>query len=281
MNSSIAETEPLVSIVMPTYNRLNLLLKSINSVLNQSYENWELIIVDDGSTDGTMEKMAELEAEEPRIRYMRIPRMKDSGISGYLNYGISMSEGKYIARIDDDDYWYNKEKLSLQVGFMESNPEYVVVGGGCIIVDESGIEVFKYFKNETDEEIRNFALFANPMTHTSVLFRKDTFEKAGGYENLDHAEDMDLFLRLGKYGKLFNMKEYFVAYLSVGQNKSFLFQRENSKAVLDIIKRHKDHYPHFMKAYMLNFTQYAYSFLPMSFRKIFQPALYYLKRKHF
>jgi glycosyltransferase involved in cell wall biosynthesis len=275
------ETLPIVSIVMPTYNRVELLEKSIQSVFDQTFENWELIIVDDGSTDATQERMTALDAREKRIRYMRIPRIENKGIAGYLNIGIKNARGKYIARIDDDDYWCHKDKLSLQVDFLEKNTEYVLVGGGGILVDEKGVEKFRYLKNETDEEIRNYALFSNPIAHTAVMFRKDVFDKIGGYGDFDHAEDMDLALRLGKVGKLYNMKEYFIAYLAIGQNKSFLQQRQNTKKVLEVIKKHKNEYPHFTKAYLLNLTQYAYSFLPGFLRKSLQPFMYYFKRNHF
>ncbi|MBX7043530.1 MAG: glycosyltransferase family 2 protein [Ignavibacteria bacterium] len=256
-------------------------MKSIKSVQEQSYGDWELIVVDDGSTDRTADMMKQLEEEDSRIRYHRIARIPNKGIATYLNIGIRASRGRYIARIDDDDKWCHRDKLKLQVDFLENNPEYVLVGGGGILVDEKGNQMFRYLKNETDEEIRNYALYSNPIAHTAVMFRKDVFEKIGGYNDINHAEDMDLALRFGKVGKLFNMKEYFIEYLAIGQNKSFLQQRQNTKQVLEIIKKYKDDYPHFTKAYMLNLTQYAYSFLPGFVRKGLQPFMYYFKRHHF
>lgn len=272
---------PVVSIVMPTYNRAGLLMKSIESVIDQTFTTWELIVVDDGSTDRTPEMMKELEEHEARVRYLRIQRILNKGIAEYLNIGVRNSKGVYIARIDDDDRWCHKDKLRLQVEFLENNPEYVLVGGGGILVDEKGAQKFRYLKNETDEEIRAYALYSNPIAHTAVMFRKDAFEKIGGYRDIDHAEDMDLALRFGKIGKLYNMKEYFIEYLAIGQNKSFLQQRQNTKRVLEIIKLYKDDYPNFQKAYMLNLAQYAYSFLPGFLRKSLQPFMYYFKRHHF
>lgn len=281
METNAQDYCPVVSIVMPTYNRAGLLMKSIQSVVEQTFQDWELIVVDDGSTDRTEMMMRELEKKDKRIIYHRIPRIENKGISGYLNEGVRASKGKYIARIDDDDKWCHKDKLRLQVDFLDKNPEYVLVGGGGILVDEKGNQMFRYLKNETDEEIRNYALYSNPIAHTAVIFRRDVFERIGGYGDIDHAEDMDLALRLGKVGKLFNMKEYFIEYLAIGQNKSFLQQRQNTKRVLQIIKKYKEDYPHFTKAYMLNLAQYAYSFLPGFMRKGLQPFMYYFKRHHF
>ncbi len=272
---------PKVSIIMPTYNRIAMLEKAIQSVFDQSFTDWELIIIDDASTDETEERMNELDSREDCVRYMRIPKIENKGISEYLNIGLRNSRGKYIARIDDDDYWCHKDKLKLQVEFMEKNPEYVVVGGGVILVDGNGDELFRYLKKETDEEIRSFALFSNPFTHATVLFKKDLALKLGGYKIIKHVEDMELWLRMGKYGKLYNMKEYFITYMTAGQNKSFTHQRENSRTVLEVLKMHKDDYPNFNKAFMLNYTQYAYSFLPVFIKKNLQSFMYYFKRKNF
>ena len=272
---------PTVSIIMPTYNRIRMLEKAIQSVFDQSFKNWELIIIDDASTDETEARMKELDCREEAVRYMRIPKIENKGISEYLNIGLRNARGKYIARIDDDDFWCHKDKLKLQVEFMEKNPEYVVVGGGVILVDGRGDELFRYLKKETDEEIRSFALFSNPFTHATVLFKKDLALKLGGYKIIKHVEDMELWLRMGKHGKLYNMKEYFITYMTAGQNKSFTHQRENSKTVLEVIKMHKDDYPNFSKAYILNYTQYAYSFLPVFLKKNLQSFMYYFKRKNF
>jgi glycosyltransferase involved in cell wall biosynthesis len=275
------ENRPLVSIVLPTYNRLKSLLISIDSIKAQTYENWELLIIDDISDDGTKEAMEELQKIDTRINYFKIEVDNTPGISKYLNFGISKAKGKYIARLDDDDYWCENEKLKMQVEFLEKNPDYVLIGGGMIIIDEEGIEKFRYLKNEKDEEIREKALLSNPFTHAAVMYRKDAVESIGGYKNLIHAEDWDLWLRLGKVGKFHNFKVYFGKYLVAGQNKSFLFQRRQAKVILEIIKDHRKDYPHFLKGYLLNCMQYLYSYLPLFIRKELQMFLYYFKRKYF
>ncbi|MBL8008444.1 MAG: glycosyltransferase family 2 protein [Ignavibacteria bacterium] len=272
---------PKVSIIIPTYNRVKMLEKSIESVFAQSYKDWELIIIDDASTDETELRMTELSSKEKSVNYLRIPKIEGKGISEYLNIGLRNSRGEYIARIDDDDYWCHKDKLKMQVEFLDKNPEYVVVGGGVILVDEKGNELFKYLKKETDEEIRNFALYSNPFTHATVMFRKDAAMKLGGYRNMKHVEDMELWLRMGMVGKLYNFREYFITYMTAGQNKSFQQQRENSRTVVDVVKMHGKNYPNFYKAFALNYTQYMYSFLPMFFKKHLQSFMYYFKRKNF
>lgn len=273
--------EPLVSVVIPTYNRINWLIRAIESVKAQTYQNWEILVIDDLSDDGTKEKMEELQKKDNRIRYLLKEVDDVQGISKYLNYGIKNAAGKYIARLDDDDIWCVNEKLKIQVDFLESNPDYVLVGGGMIIVDENGNEKFRYLKREKDEEIREVALFANPFAHVVVMFRKDAADRIGGYKNWPHAEDWDFWLRLGKIGKFHNFKEYFGKYLVAGQNKSFIYQRRQAKVILKIIKVHKNDYPHFLKGYSLNYLQYIYTLLPVFIRRRFQMFLYYFKRKHF
>jgi glycosyltransferase involved in cell wall biosynthesis len=275
------DNRPLVSIVIPTYNRINLLLRAIESVKDQTYGNWELLIIDDISSDGTKEKMEEIQKDDKRIKYFRREVDNIPGISKYLNYGIEKASGKYIARLDDDDIWCLENKLKMQVEFLENNPDYVLVGGGMIIVDENGNEKFRYLKREKDDEIREGALFANPFAHVVVMFRKDSALKVGGYINWQHAEDWDFWLRLGEIGKFYNFKEYFGKYLVAGQNKSFIYQKRQAKIILKIIKAHKKNYPHFIRGYSLNFMQYIYTLLPVFIRKRFQMFLYYFKRKHF
>lgn len=274
-------SNPTVSIIIPTYNRVKMLERAIDSVFDQSFTDWELIIIDDASTDDTQVRMTELDSKEDRIRYMRIPRILNKGISEYLNIGLRNAKGKYIARIDDDDYWCHKDKLKMQVEFLDKNSDYVVVGGGVILVDENGDELFKYLKKETDSEIKKYALFSNPFTHATVMFRRDLALELGGYMNLEHVEDMEFWLRMGKVGKLYNFKEYFITYMTAGQNKSFLQQRENSRTVVNVVKMYKNDYPNFYKAYLLNYTQYMYSFLPVFIKKRLQSFMYYFKRKNF
>ena len=272
---------PFVSIVAPTCNRAKLLKKMVNSVLTQSYQSWELIVIDDISTDDTEMMMNDFSKSDSRIKYFRIPQDKEPGITKYLNYGLNVAKGKYISRLDDDDYWMDNDVLKIQVEFLETNPDYVAVGGAAIIVNEKGDHVFKYTKYEKDEDIRKNALMANPMVHTAALFRKDVVLSLGGYEDLPYAEDWDLWLKLGKIGKIYNFQKYFTCYLSAGQNTSFIKQRPQSKEILKIIKKYRKDYPNYRKGFLINGTQYLYSFLPNWFKKRFHSFMIYLKRNYF
>lgn len=266
---------------MPTYNRAGVLPRAIRSVLAQSFTDWELIVVDDASTDGTPRVLAEFAARDPRIVAVRNQKNNYPDISKTLNDAMARAQGKYIARLDDDDYWVDSEKLQKQFSFLEKHPDYVVVGSGMIIVDASGRELSRYAKREKDEDIRRTALFANPFSHTTVLFRTDVARAVHGYGDWPYAEDWDLWLKMGMRGKLYNFPECMTAYTMAGQNKSFTYQRAQSRMMLQLIAAHEKEYPGFWKAYALNSVQYLYSFLPVAVRRPMHAFLVGIKRRFF
>jgi glycosyltransferase involved in cell wall biosynthesis len=179
----------IVSIVMPTFNRATTIGMAIESVLKQTYSNWELIIIDNESTDNTSVIIKKYAENDSRIKYHFVHKSKIPGITEYLNYGIQLSLGKYIARLDDDDEWCDPKKLDKQVKFLEQDSNFVLVGGGAIMVDGNRQPMYKFFKRENDAEIRNHALYANPFWHNTVMFRKDKAIEIGGYKNYKFVED--------------------------------------------------------------------------------------------
>jgi glycosyltransferase involved in cell wall biosynthesis len=272
---------PRVSIILPAYNRAALLRRAIESIRSQSFSDWELIAINDASTDNTREVLDKFAAEDHRIHPIHHDKNYYPDISRTLNEGLAAARGEFIARLDDDDYWCDDEKLARQVKFFESHPGYVVVGGGTIVVDEHDRERFRYKKLERDEEVRDKALFANPFTHSTVMFRREPALAAGGYGDFKNAEDWDLWLAMGARGKFYNFPDYFVHYLMAETSKSFIFKRSQSKEILKIISRHRREYPHFAAAYALNSLQYVYSFLPYQLRKFLHGAMSRMKRAMF
>ncbi len=126
------------------------------------------------------------------------------------------ARGEYIARIDDDDEWLDKDKLKKQVEFLDENPEYVLVGTGAVVVDESGKELFRYLNPEKDSDIRKKILVRNCFSHSSMIFRKRAAVKAGLYPETKktlHAEDYWLWLKLGIFGKFYNLQFYGIKFM--------------------------------------------------------------------
>ncbi len=269
-----------VSIIMPTFNRADTIGLAIESVLRQNSNDWELIIVDNESTDDTKQVVQAYAAKDDRIKYHYVQKSADKGISEYLNYGISAAQGKYIARLDDDDEWYDSDKLVKQIDFLENNKDYILVGGGAVMVDGNRKEMYKFFKRSRDEEIRSHALLANPFWHNTVMFRKKEVQELGGYRNYRFVEDWDLWLRIGKIGKLYNFREYFSLYMNAGQNLSTNNQKLAARTILRLIKNYRSEYPNYAKAFIINFLQLLFAFLPSFFKKRVQNFLFFVKRNY-
>ncbi|OHB20559.1 MAG: hypothetical protein A3J67_00255 [Parcubacteria group bacterium RIFCSPHIGHO2_02_FULL_48_10b] len=270
--------EPLASVIIATRNRASLVGRAIGSVVSQSFPDWELVVVDDASTDTTSEELRKLRERDARMRYVR--NEVQIGIAKSHNRAIGEARGKYIAVLDDDDWWAVTDKLVLQVKFLEENPAYVLVGGGVVVVDEKGQERYRYLKPEHDAQIRNVALFANPMAHSTVLYRKEAALRVGLYDASynGHAADRALFLRLGRMGKLYNFQDY-LAYYTLGVQNMFLsHQRMQLKASLMHMKKYREGYPYFLPALCLNCAVYLYTFLPQQMREPLNASLVYLKR---
>jgi glycosyltransferase involved in cell wall biosynthesis len=266
---------------MPTYNRAGTITYAIESILTQTFTDWELLIIDNESTDDTALIVKKYCEKDERIKYFNVPKSTLGGISEYLNFGIEKAAGKYIARLDDDDEWCNNEKLAKQTHFFDTYSDYVLTGSGAIMIDGNRKEIFRFFKRETDSEIRNNALMANPFWHNTVMFRKSAVDSVGGYGNFRFVEDWDLWLRMGKIGKFYNFKEHFSLYMNAGQNISVSNQKLAGKTILRLLKNYKDEYPNFYKAYCLNLMQLLFAYLPLFIRKRVQNFLFFIKRNYF
>jgi glycosyltransferase involved in cell wall biosynthesis len=260
------EKQPLVSIVLPAYNSQRYIQRAVESALKQSYKNIEVIVIDDSPNDKTANIISEIKRRDGRVIYIK--NGNRLGFVKSLNEGVRAAKGEYIARLDSDDYWCDQNKLEKQVGFLENHRDYVLTGGGCISIDETGRELYKWLYLEKD--IRQTIFFDNQLIHSTVVFRKDAYELAGGYdEQLDYCEDWDLWLKMGKIGKLYNFQDYFVCYLQGSQNRSD--RRKECKVAIRLRKKYRNDYPGFRRTMLLGWIFYIYSFLPPSFRRWFLP----------
>ncbi|KKQ66373.1 MAG: Glycosyltransferase [Candidatus Daviesbacteria bacterium GW2011_GWA2_38_24] len=256
---------PLVSVVIPTHNRLKMLRDALDSVLNQSYSNLEVVLVDDCSNQETKVGIEEMARHDSRVRIIR--NEENIGFVRSLNKGIREASGEYIARIDDDDAWIDKEKIWKQVKFFEGHSEYSVVGGGIIRVDEEGKEISRELLPETDGEIRNLMLITDPIVHVVAVFRKKDWEAVGGYdEKFIYSQDWELWMKLGKMGKYYNFQEYFVRYLQSSQNRSNKNMRHHLWLSLVARENHKNEFPNFRKGYIIGWISYLFSFISIGYR---------------
>lgn len=269
----------LVSVIIPTRNRKYLISRAVNSVLAQSYQNIELIVINDASEDGTYEAIRVLSQKDSRIIIFN--NETRLGLTKTLNKAIKYARGKYIARLDDEDFWCDKMKIEKQVNFLDSNKDYGLVGGGAARIDEERKEISKYLMPKKDEDIRKMILQANAFVHVAVLFRKDVFEQVGGYDiEFDGLEDWDLWLKIGKVSKFYNFPEYFVFYIGhTVKNPGYVDQTFSKirqlKLGMKLKIKHRKNYSGFLPAFMLCFASYFYAMLP--YRQTFWPVLIKLR----
>lgn len=233
---------PKISIILPTYNRANKIVIAVKGVIEQSFVDWELIIIDDTSTDDTPVVLEKIKQLDKRIKCLR--NEENLGLVRTLNKGLAVSKGKYIARLDDDDEWIDKGKLQKQINYMESHPECVLLGSSFNIVNEDNSNVEVFNPPLDDRSIRNIILSHNPFGHSTVLFKKDVAVALGGYdENLDYTEDYDLWLRLGNKGKLGNLFDVTVKYIKSNHGMSYNNHQAQIRYQYDILKKNWQYYP--------------------------------------
>lgn len=188
------EKNPTVSVIIPTYNREHLIGRAIQSVLNQTYQDFEIIVVDDASTDNTQEVVKSF--NDLRIRYIR--HEKNRGGSAARNTGIRAARGEYIAFLDSDDEWL-PEKLAEQIRVFHQDPECGVVYTDILVVYPDGCELQRRAPKIKGSMFHKL-LEANVVgTTSSVLVRRDCFDKVGLFnEELASCQDWDMWIRLAR-----------------------------------------------------------------------------------
>ena len=257
---------PRVSVLMLTYNRPQFISMAIESIRAQRFDDWELLIVHDGPNVEIPVIAREWESIDSRIHYFHRPI--PGNIAEASNFGLAKARGEYIAVLDDDDYWAEPEKLGKQTGFLDGNPDYHCCGGGAIVVGSDGAERMRYLKPESDAQIKSGALLANPMVHSTILYRRERALQVGGYdESLAGFQDWDLWLKLGTIGKLHNLREYLVCYRVWHGSGSFHQSKPNTESALRIIRRHRKRYPGFGLAYPMTLLYCGYAHLPIPIQR--------------
>lgn len=200
-------TKPLISVVMPVHNGLPYLNQAIESVLSQSLGDFELICIDDASSDGSAAVLAAI--QDPRLRLVR--NRKQSGLAMVLNRGLRLARGKYWARMDADDVSLPR-RLELQALFLERHSEISLVGAWAKTIGLPKEQVWKF--PLAAEAIKAELLFNSPLIHSSVMLRREDFQRKGlRYDKtVEHAQDYELWERAAQKLQLANLPKVLLRY---------------------------------------------------------------------
>jgi glycosyltransferase involved in cell wall biosynthesis len=200
-------TYPLVSIVVPVYNAGKYLKETIQSLLNQTYSNFELIAIDDGSTDNSLQILRSF--EDPRLRILQ--NEQNRGIVYTRNRGLKEIRGKYYAPFDADDIAH-PTKLEKQIQFMEANPTFGMIGSWVILIDEKGKELPKKWKLKAQPElIPSILMYKNYFAQSALLIRTEAIP-IEGYPDYSICQDYGMWCDIAKRWKTWNLPQFLIQY---------------------------------------------------------------------
>ena len=219
------KSTPTVTVVMTSYNYERFLDEAIQSVVAQTWTDWEMIVVDDQSTDGSWSIIERWTKADRRIAAVRPSRRL--GFVGALNLGMSVATGQFIAIIDSDDVW-SPQRLEQEIRFLQdpAHNQVGVCGANCLLIDEHGREVGRKQYPLSDPSCPRAWWYRNPFYHSATLIRRACFDRYGLYdERFPMAHDLDLWFRFGQGWQFHNLPDYLVKYRISGFNASLRRQK--------------------------------------------------------
>lgn len=231
---------PSISVLMPVYNAERYVVEAVESILGQTFTDFEFIIIDDGSTDQSLRILQRYADKDKRIRLVS---RENRGLVATLNEMIDMAKGQFLARMDADDVSL-PDRFERQICYIAKNKECVAVGCRALLIDPDGLPLkpFLDFLLHDDIDRAHIACIGGAICHPSVMMRKEAVIYIGGYKyEYPYAEDIDLFLRLADIGKLHNLGEmllkYRLHYESIGHGYALEQRKSAFSAVADACRR--------------------------------------------
>jgi glycosyltransferase involved in cell wall biosynthesis len=221
--------KPTLSVILPVYNGEQFIGKAIDSILAQTFREFELIIINDGSSDATPAILNGY--DDPRIR---VEHQKNRGIVASLNRAVELSTTDLIARHDADDISM-PERFEKQIAYLQQHPNTVIVGSSITTIDMSDYEINKHMVLLDSPELKQELLVRSPFAHGAVMFRKSQYLQAGGYSQHEWpAEDYGLWVRLSAFGDFANIDEPLYSYRENSSGISALNNTKQHHATIEI-----------------------------------------------
>lgn len=195
--------QPMVSIVIPVFNGASYLEAAVASVFRSTYRNFEVLLVDDGSSDYSRTICKSLERKYRRVRFYQFPNNR--GLSRVLNFALKKAKGKYICRLNQDDLML-PHRIATEVEYLEKHPDVAAVGSWIrLFTDDGSEQIVRFAKHDAD--IRKLWYIVSPFADPTVMYHKKIAIKAGGYLQVFWpADDTHLWYRIAQYGKLANIQ---------------------------------------------------------------------------
>jgi len=251
--------QPKVSVLIPIVNGQDMVDRCFESLVEQSTQNFDIVCIDDASTDETPKKLAFWKKKlGSRLRVVR--NQENLGITKSLIRGMALISAPLTARLDVDDWWH-KDKLAKQIAFMKKHPDYSVIG--CNYINVSSVGERKVVLHETDAAIRSHMIRRNPFAHCCVMFRTDFIKKMGGYdETVRYGQDYELWLRIMNRTKFYNLSE-FLCYRTVSPRViSATKQKEQMRQLIRTQARYIRKYRFPLSSYLVMVEPFMLIMLP-------------------
>lgn len=231
-----AAQRPQISVLLPVFNAEKYLEKALQSLLNQSFQNFEIVAMDDGSTDGSVEVLKKF--SDPRIRIEK--NEKNLGLIATLNRGISLCQGEFIARMDADDIAVST-RLEKQCQYLQQNPRCILVSTGRSAIDENDQPIVSFNRPATGSPLIRWKLLTgNFITHPTVMLRKSALHLPLFEEKYKHAEDYAAWLKLSTLGDFEILPERLLKYRfhaeAVGQKYKMIQVKSAMNALADHLR---------------------------------------------
>lgn len=249
-----------VSVVVPCYNCERFLREAVQSILGQTFRDFELLLINDGSTDRTPEIFREFAAQDPRVRLLK--NEMNSGICVALNKGLDAAQGEFVCRMDSDDLAM-PDRLEKQTAFLRERPGIVACGSHLIMIDESGREIGRRRYELDPARITKDKFLRSPLAHPAVMIRRSVLEehRIRYSERFRYAECYDMWMRLSKYGDLANLDAFLLRYRLTDTATKSVHCKESLRSTI----RLRAHYltrEAGWKAYVMFFLEAALLCLP-------------------
>jgi glycosyltransferase involved in cell wall biosynthesis len=236
----MSDSTPDISVLMPVYNNADYLREAVQSILDQTYSNFEFLIIDDGSKDASPEILADFAKADDRVKVIT---QENQGYAQALNNAVDLARASLLARMDADDIAY-PDRFAIQVAYLEEHPECVACGGRTLFIDNEGRPIREWSTEQTHEEIdaAHLAGHGGILVHPAAMMRRSAVIAVGKYRTeYLYAEDLDFFLRMAENGRVSNVPELVLQYrqhfASIGYSRTEAQKKAAQKALRDAYER--------------------------------------------